>query len=377
MSVTLALSSCGQGLNVLLDGSDDLTTWGYRRAITIGENASGGDLDNYQINIILNAANFSTGFSNALSDGSDLRITQNSTAISYWIESWDQPGESASVWVKVPTIPSGSSTDIYLYYGKSGVATTASFENTFTKETGTSNLAARWHFDEGSGSSVTDSSTNSNTGTISGASWEGSDGGGWYNRSDVGFSSGDSLLFNGTSDFITVANHVSLTLNSMTIEAWIRNDAVSTSQYVIAKWDPPLVMSYALAISTEYILLQTTSDGSNVTLDNLSTNPDKIIDGQWHHIAATFDDTLNTKTLYIDGDNAIASNGWAGPIFSGSADLLIGSDTDFTFLYTGTIDEVSIYNTALSAAEILAHAKRSKYTDPPPTVDVVGAEEPL
>ncbi|MEA3439395.1 MAG: DUF2341 domain-containing protein [Chloroflexota bacterium] len=94
--------------------------WDYRRPVTIS-NPCGEEVTNYQIQVILNSSNFT--FTNALSDGSDLRVTSSDgiTPIPFWIESWDSGGEQASLWIKVPIIPLAGTT-VYLYYGNPGPA---------------------------------------------------------------------------------------------------------------------------------------------------------------------------------------------------------------------------------------------------------------
>ena len=88
--------------------------WSYRRAVTITCPCTQTQTD-YQVQVSLDA---SFDFGNAQTDGSDLRVTASDgvTQIPFWIESWNPP-TSASIWVKVPEIPAGSGTTIYLYYG--------------------------------------------------------------------------------------------------------------------------------------------------------------------------------------------------------------------------------------------------------------------
>jgi hypothetical protein len=76
-------------------------------------NPCGEEATDYQVQVTLDST---FDFSKALADGSDLRVTDGNgvTPISFWIETWAPP--NASVWVKVPSIPTGGTT-IYLYYG--------------------------------------------------------------------------------------------------------------------------------------------------------------------------------------------------------------------------------------------------------------------
>lgn len=88
--------------------------WPYRRAVAI-TNPCGEEVTDYQVQITLDS---SFAFNHALNDGSDLRVTDadGTTIIPYWVEEWDQVGETASIWIKVPTIPTAGTT-VYLYYG--------------------------------------------------------------------------------------------------------------------------------------------------------------------------------------------------------------------------------------------------------------------
>jgi hypothetical protein len=107
--------------------------WHYRKPLTITNN--GASLPWYQVLIRLDANNFN--FNRAQSDGSDIRFTHSdgTTALNYWIESWDNANYLAYVWVRVPGVATGY-TSIYLYYGNpeantasSGIGTFDSFED--------------------------------------------------------------------------------------------------------------------------------------------------------------------------------------------------------------------------------------------------------
>ena len=89
--------------------------WSYRRPVTIS-NPCGEEATDYQVQVTLDST---FDFSKALADGSDLRVTDGNgvTLIPFWIEEWDPGNETASIWVKVPSIPT-TGTTIYLYYLK-------------------------------------------------------------------------------------------------------------------------------------------------------------------------------------------------------------------------------------------------------------------
>jgi uncharacterized repeat protein (TIGR01451 family) len=101
--------------------------WAVRRPITITN--SGSVLTNTQVLVSLGS---SFDFSNAKVNGADLRVTavNGTTLIPFWIESWDNTGQRAWVWVKLPSLPNGN-TVIYLYYGNPAAATVSDGKATF------------------------------------------------------------------------------------------------------------------------------------------------------------------------------------------------------------------------------------------------------
>lgn len=368
------LPGCGEGLNILTNISSegtvtDWTLFDYKRMVTIQENST-TNLSGYQVRLSLNNTNFS--FANADSSGNDLRFNYNGTSLSYWIESWNAAGETGTVWVKVPSIPSGGEAIIYMYYGKTGEAAASDFSNTFTKNYDTAGLVARWHMDEGSGAGAGDSSSFSNDGAITGASWIGTDGRGWYDRSDVGFSSGASISFDGSGDYVNVPDDNSLDAVYLTVEAWIRTgNNVTLPQYILAKWDEGNEWrSYAISIESSTVYFLTSKSGTAATSDSMGRGAVAI--NTWYHIAVTSDGV--NKKIYINGIQAGGDGAWANTIFAGDSTLTIGArDSSPANLFTGIIDEVSIYNTALSAADIEYHSRRSKHVNPPPTY-TIGSE---
>ena len=97
-------------------------SWAYRRSVTVS-NPGATALTDHQVKITLTG---SFDFNNAKDDGSDIRLTASdgTTLISFWVEEWNKVGEQATLWVKVPSVPT-SGTTVYLYYGNA-TATSAS-----------------------------------------------------------------------------------------------------------------------------------------------------------------------------------------------------------------------------------------------------------
>ena len=105
-----------------------MNSWRYRRPITISN--SGSALTNYQVLVTLDTQSLISA-GKMRSDCGDIRFTDSDTQtlLSYWLESGCNTN-STKIWIKVPSIPSGSKT-IYVYYGNSSATSASNFSATF------------------------------------------------------------------------------------------------------------------------------------------------------------------------------------------------------------------------------------------------------
>jgi hypothetical protein len=94
--------------------------------------------------------------------------------------------------------------------------------------------------------------------------------------------------------------------------------------------------------------------------------------GDWRHVAMTYDGAL--LSLYVDGALA-SSRAASGGISASSAPVVLGSFFEAGRGLLGSLDEVRMYQRALSPEEILAHCQRRLYAAAEPTVTAVGPEE--
>jgi hypothetical protein len=103
-------------------------SWTYRNIVNVTN--SGSTLTDFEVNISLTSANFN--FALAKSDGSDVRITaaDGVTLLPFWIESWNSVAQTGSIWVRMPSVPNGTST-LYLYYGNPGATSASDGSATF------------------------------------------------------------------------------------------------------------------------------------------------------------------------------------------------------------------------------------------------------
>lgn len=190
---------------------------------------------------------------------------------------------------------------------------------------------AAYGFNEGSGTAVTDVSGNGNNGTINGATWTTS---GKY---------GNALSFNGTNALVTINNAASLQLTSgMTLEGWVYPTTIGNKwRDVIYKGD------------NNYYLEGSSNNSRRPALGGTFGTPiygtAALTANTWTHLAGTYDGA--TMRLYVNGVQ-VASRTQTGAIATSTNPLQIGGDSIYGQYFAGRIDEVRVYNRALSPAEI-------------------------
>ena len=188
-------------------------------------------------------------------------------------------------------------------------------------------------FDENGGTTVADTSGNSNHGAVSNATWTT----GRY---------GSALSFNGTDSWVTVADSNSLDLvGAMTLEAWVFPTDLADWRAVILK-ETSGDMVYALYASDGAV------PGGHALIDSEWQRVDgttALTLNTWTHLAATFDGAA--LRLYINGQ-LNASTSISGNLNTSPWPLRIGGDAVWGEYFEGTIDEVRVYSRALSQSEI-------------------------
>jgi hypothetical protein len=217
-----------------------------------------------------------------------------------------------------------------------------------------SGLVAAYSFDEGTGAAVLDQSGNNLTGTIVGATWTTA---GRY---------GNALSFNGAS-YVDLGNPVALRLTgSMTLEAWIKatgtpsNDGLIVAKSSGTGWQ--LKTSPDTGPHTFGVKVSASSTSGtqrySTTVRALNT---------WYHIAGVYDAAAGTLSTYVNGvlDNGTLRGTVPTSQVDQSVNANIGRRTG-GLNFIGLIDEVRIYNRALSQAEIQVDMATPVGNTPPP-----------
>ncbi|WP_292377335.1 DUF2341 domain-containing protein [Methanosarcina sp. UBA289] len=120
------------GCALAATGTSDLSTkensWDCSKEILITENA-GKPLQGYPVAVSLNSSNFN--FSEAKSDGSDIRFSSGNRTLNYWIETWDPENEEALIWVRLPSLSANQTGKILMRYGDPEAEAMSNGEKTF------------------------------------------------------------------------------------------------------------------------------------------------------------------------------------------------------------------------------------------------------
>jgi len=216
-------------------------------------------------------------------------------------------------------------------------------------------LVAHWPLDEGSGTIANDVTGNGNDGTLNGdPQW-------------VAGMHGVGLEFDG-DDFVDCGNQdmLNFAAGDWTISAWIQTTQTDRGSVFSNGGDNSGGVRYTFATH------EANDDRMTLTTDDDSTKAQAlgttvVIDGQWYHVAAM---RAGTETrVYVNGVLEGTNTVPAGYDLSGASqhNCLIGAMTSHTDasmikLFVGIIDDVRIYNTALTEPELQVAMQGQAFT---------------
>jgi hypothetical protein len=227
----------------------------------------------------------------------------------------------------------------------------------FSTGVSTRGLVGWWKFDEGSGTAAADSSGNGNNGSLYDANTTNVDGNTPPTWTTGKF--GKALSFDGVDDYVLVHDSpsINITGNQMTIEVWINPSIAGQQDKWIVKKMFAGTEGYRLGLVGGKVFLQIPN--STAWSYGLSGTT-YLLANTWYHAIGTYDGS--TMKIYVNG-TLESSMSKTENIIPAADNLWIGTWTSTTAHFNGTIDEVRIYNRALTADEIKASydAKASDY----------------
>ncbi len=202
-----------------------------------------------------------------------------------------------------------------------------------------SGLVARWTMEEGSGTTTTDS-VGSYVGTLTnGPTWA------------TGHS-GNGINFDGTNDYVNVPVNAALNMTGtdMTISAWFKADVATGTRRIVSlpKSETAGSEKYALLITGGQLQFALGKGSEAFAQTPFSDTT------SWHHVVGVLDERGDSVMLFLDGvykTVALIGTGNIGSNTNGNFQIGRYGPT-YGQYFDGQIDDVRVYNRALSDAEI-------------------------
>jgi hypothetical protein len=173
--------------------------------------------------------------------------------------------------------------------------------------------------------------------------------------------SGRVFNANGSTDYVLVPNNIALGItNNFTVEAWI-NPCNLTQQVILSKeWCAGAQNSYYLSINNGIVSWVWDADGYCGTAPSVySTNTAVVVANGWTHVAVVH--TSAAVSIYINGNlvpGTLAAGSVYSTIFTSTSTMRIGAyqglNGNYGLFFNGGIDEVHLWNTVRTQAQIQA-----------------------
>ena len=198
----------------------------------------------------------------------------------------------------------------------------------------TGKLVGWWKFDESTGTIASDSSGNGNNGALKGNPvWR-----------PTGGVSGGAIELSGKGDYVEISNEANFDINDkITISTWVNiTDVPQEWTGIVTKGDSAWRLSTSFAKNIFHFGVS-----SSAYLNGQAT----VDSGQWHNVVCVYDG--QKMSIYVDGKIDF-SRLWTRPIGTNDFPVCIGENIELKdHCFHGLIDDVRIYNYALSQDEII------------------------
>ena len=286
------------------------------------------------LQLVVGSTSAATPFSRTVIIGSANSVSavspQTLAGTSYGFSSWSDGGAQTHT-ITAPAAP-------------------ATYTATFAALPAPPSLVASYSFDAGSGPTLADISGRGHAGTISGATWS------------AAGKNGGALSFDGVNDWVTVADSSALDLTTaMTLEAWVRPTSTNRWRTVALKEQTGNLV-YAL-----YGNNSGQRASANLWLgssEKEARSAGQLAANTWTHLAATYDGA--TIRVYVNGALS-GSTATTGSMPASTGPFRIGGNAVWDEFFAGQLDDLRLYNRALSATEV--QTDMATPVGPPPPSD--------
>ena len=216
------------------------------------------------------------------------------------------------------------------------------------------NKGAQWNMDDGSGTNVEDSDS-THDGTLQGNT-------AWVGSGFFGYAGDDSLTFDGTEDYVTVPNDVSVFDfdSAFSWYAWVKFDVNNTNQAIVTKMDSASSFrgfTFYKNINNDLTCQLIRTSGS-IALETNGDAGTTLTDGEYHMVAMTYDGSTNASGVkfYIDGvllSNSVNEDNLTGSVEK-DVNIEFGRRGDTALDLQGDMDCVVFYIDVRTGAEVLS-----------------------
>ena len=168
-----------------------------------------------------------------------------------------------------------------------------------------------------------------------------------------------AVAFDGISDHATAARQISA---DFSIKFWVKSTQVFSNDFgqphCTQWWQGAGLLDadtggaandFGLSIATAR-----SSAGTGVAPRSAQPRPPTYNDGAWHHVVFTRTQSSGAMILYVNGAQVATATGPTTALTS-TPTLSIGRIAPGGNPFAGTLDEVAVYTTALSASDVAAH----------------------
>jgi hypothetical protein len=202
---------------------------------------------------------------------------------------------------------------------------------------------AHYDFDSAEGDRLLDT-VGSRHGAIEGATWRPT-------------ALGHGLHFDGVSDYVSLgADRAFRFAGSFSVALWARHDSVDGWQDYIGNYIGG-VSGFVLAQSDGYLYFHQGGLQPYTLETAVLLRP-----GAWHHVAAVYDHEAHAMRIYVDGMEQASQTVTGAPKPSADVPLFLGQYHEGRELFRGTMDELSLWDRAISEAEVMALYGRHQAT---------------
>ena len=199
------------------------------------------------------------------------------------------------------------------------------------------NAVGVWNFDEGEGTTAKDLSGYNNHGTLTNFNFDSS---GWTTETPTG--QGYALRFDGVNDYVNLGNNPILNpKEEITLSAWIKKYSNSSGGIVFRN------ASYLFNMDGNRVYFNYYDTGWN---NSVLSNSNLFLN-KWHHVVTTYSKNTGKVKIYLDGNKDKEQEVNSNDMHSSNNNNIIGLAWT-NWIFNGLIDEVRIYNTALTSTQI-------------------------